>query len=205
MKFARFNRQPKEYLMKRLVVALLLAGAPSLAAAQSTTGTINLTGSVAPKCAVANVQDSSTFSGSIGLGELSGQNGQLSSTLTGSTVTGASQSFQVMCNSATPTVKLSASPLTGDAAGAAPSGYSKVINYTATVDVVQSSGSFPQLTQVSNNAQASRALTAPLANAANNVTVGANSFNTTSGAILMSGNYAGTITVEITPTVTPPA
>lgn len=191
--------------MKRLAIALLLAGAPSLAFAQSTTGTINLTGSVAPKCAIAGAQNGSTFSGSIGLGELAGQNGQLSSTLTGSTVAGASQSFQVICNSATPTVKLSASPLTGDAAGAAPSGYSKVVNYTATVDVVQSSGSFPQLSQPSNNTQASQALTAPLANAANNVTVGANSFNTTSGAILMSGAYAGVITVEIAPTVTPPA
>lgn len=191
--------------MKRFVIALLLAGAPGLAFAQSATGTINLTGTVTPKCAVAGGQNASVFSGAIGLGELSAQNGQLRPDLTGGTVAGASQSFQVVCNSATPTVKLSASPLTGNAAGAAPAGYSKVINYTATVDVVQSSGSFPQLTQTSNNAQASQALTAPIANAANNVTVGANSFNTASGAILMSGDYAGTITVEISPTVTPPA
>ncbi|MND52766.1 hypothetical protein D3C87_947490 [compost metagenome] len=180
--------------MSRITTVALVAAALGLAAspafAQSTSGTINITGSVAPKCSV-------TAGGGVfneALGELADANGVLRS------ITRMDHSFTVACSSASANVTVDADALAITGGPAAPTGYSKSIDFTGEA-VVQRAGT-TDLT-VSNLTTAA-ATTAPtnayLANATDNVTISAYGFATTSPTDkLIAGSYSGKVVVTIAP------
>jgi len=98
-------------------------------------------------------------------------------------------------------VRLSATRLS--TTGAAPTGYASNIDFTAAIAVLQASGTPPQITYTTASslpAPTNVALTAPLANAADNVTLRVYSFGTTAGALLVAGDYTSVISITISPT-----
>lgn len=178
--------------MSRITIAAVAAAALGLAAApafaQNASGTINITGSVASKCAVTG--GSSTFNED--LTELSDGNGVLRA------ISPLSHSFTVACSSANANVTVDADALV--ATGVAPTGYANTINFTGEA-VVQRAGT-TDLTV--DNASTAAATTLPtnayLANAANNVTIKARDFATASATDkLVAGAYAGKVVVTISP------
>jgi len=180
-----------------------LAAAPA-ALAQTVTGTVNVTGSVAARCVVITGGSGSSFSGSIPLGELAGTDGALSSTLAGSTNAspGGSTQFRVNCNSAAPKVTLSSTRLALAPTATAPAGYANVIDYTAALDAALANGSTQTVSYVTAAALPAatvQSLSDSLANSANNLTVKAYALNTASGALLMAGNYSSVISITIEP------
>jgi hypothetical protein len=180
-----------------------LAAAPA-ALAQTVTGTVNVTGSVAARCVVITGGSGSSFSGSIPLGELAGTDGTLSSTLAGSTNAspGGSTQFRINCNSAAPKVTLSSTRLALDPTATAPAGYANVIDYTAALDAALANGSTQTVSYVTAAALPAatvQSLSDSLANSANNLTVKAYALNTASGALLMAGNYSSVISITIEP------
>ncbi|HYJ52300.1 MAG TPA: hypothetical protein VEW04_03925 [Allosphingosinicella sp.] len=184
--------------MKYLVTAAALLALPQMALAQQVTGTINLTGVVAGRCSV--LAGGQAFSETINLGELSGNDGRLRTDLTDASPD-AVRNYSIVCTSATPRVILSATRLsTGTTA---PAGYANNIDYTAQVAVLQASGTPPSITYVTASALPAPTnvqLTAPLANAADNVTVRVHSFRTAAGALLVAGSYTSVIQITISPT-----
>lgn len=198
-----------------LVRALLIGGSlavliPLAARAQSGTvsGQVNVKGHVTGICAVlVNGSPGGSFSGTIDLGELAGSDGKLAPALSGSTISGASQSFTVICNSATPGVSLSATTMVGDATTVL-SGYTKTINYTARLDLGQADGSTRTFTYATAGSPSATTghLSAALSGNANNVTVSVNTL-ATNGDLLTAGNYGqagggsgGIISITISPT-----
>ena len=184
--------------MKYAVMAVALVALPQMALAQETTGTINLTGTVAGQCSVTGGGQS--FSETINLGELSGNDGRLRTDLTDASPD-AVRNFSVVCTSATPRVRLSATRLS--TATTAPTGYASDIDFTAEVAVLQASGTPPQITYTTASslpAPTDVSLSAPLANAADNVTLRVYSFGTSAGALLVAGDYTSVISITISPT-----
>jgi len=184
--------------MKYAVMAAALVALPQMALAQQTTGTINLQGTVAGQCSVTGGGQS--FSETINLGELSGNDGRLRTDLTDASPD-AVRNFSVVCTSATPRVRLSATRLS--TATTAPTGYASDIDFTAEVAVLQASGTPPQITYTTASslpAPTDVSLNAPLANAADNVTLRVYSFGTAAGALLVAGDYTSVISITISPT-----
>ena len=183
--------------MKYAAMAAALLALPQIALAQQTTGTINLTGTVAGRCSV--VGGGQSFSETINLGELAGGDGRLRPDLSDASPD-AVRNFSLVCTSATPRVRLSATRLsTGTTA---PTGYANNIDYTAEVAVQQASGTPPAITYTTASslpAPTNVSLTAPLANSADNVTVRVFSFGTDAGALLVAGDYTSVISITISP------
>jgi len=191
--------------MKRLIpsasaLSLILLPQPLLAQTQAT-GTVDVTGRVGGRCAVqVGAASSSTFTGTIALGELAGGNGQLSPALAGATIPSAQIAFTIICTSPLPTFKLSATRLA--TAATAPAGYANAVDYTVAVAVSQVSGTPPALNYATSStppAQISAILTGRPSNIADNVVVRVHSLNAAAGALLVAGDYTGTISLTITP------
>jgi hypothetical protein len=183
-----------------LALAAVAASAASATSAQTVSGTVNVTGSVASKCAVIP-GGGSTFTGTIALGELALADGTLDTSLSGATNT--SSSFRVNCNTAAPKVTISATRLhTGDAT-TAPSGYAKDVNYTARVAIDLANATTVNTDYLTDTLPtATTATLTPIANAANNVRVSVVTPHTLPDAtqLLVAGSYASTISVTISPT-----
>ncbi len=188
--------------------ATLAAAAPPPGGVQ---GTVTLTGKVSDSCVVDEGQGaSSTFAKIIPLGELDQANGTLRSDLQASTSASPSASFQtqIICNTATPKVELTNSQLIDGALTPVPAGYANAINYTANAVVTETTGS-DTFTVTTNGATDGHtgptAVSNPIANSPNNVTINAYAFNTVGGntnILLSSGGveaYQGVITLNITP------
>ena len=184
--------------MRYLALAAVALAIPQAAFAQQTTGTVNVTGTVAGRCGV--VGGGQSFTDTINLGELAGNDGRLRTDLTDASPD-AVRNFSVVCTSATPRVRLSATRLSTPGAG--PAGFANNIDFTAQIAVIQASGSPPQITYTTASslpAPTNVALTAPLANAADNVTLRVYSFGTAAGALLVAGDYTSVISITISPT-----
>lgn len=189
--------------MKKLAYLAILATAAiaTPALAQSATGTINITGTVAKKCFVNAPTAGSSFGGSVAMGELAQSDGTLLPTGTlsanfaaaGATVLTA----QVVCTSANPDVSVLSEPLLNTAV--ADAGYDNSIDYTADVTFTRVGGS----TTVSDASALPAATTATLASrltgTGTNVSVATSAWN--ASGILVSGSYAGKITIVIAPGV----
>lgn len=193
-------------MKKSLMIGAAVASALAVpAGAQTVTGTINITGTVASKCAVVGGGSATTFTDNVNLGELAQANGTLeaSGTLAARFLGagGAAPAFRVVCNSATPRVAVDATELT--TAGAVGAGYTNRIDYTAHVTVARAAGgtvTFDNATTA--GASAPTTVGGAISGAAgNNVTVTADNFVTTAGptALLVAGTYNGQIAVTITP------
>jgi hypothetical protein len=195
----------KKIILAALVTGTAMAGA-SPAFAQSSTGTLTLTGSVAPKCQIINGGGgvTTTSASTVALGELSQASGLLrtDSDLTAA-VNGAGfalLSFRVVCTTATPGVSVDANPITAPAA--APTGYANRIDYaaTATFSLVG-----PATQPVTNDSAAAAATTAVLSNrltgTGTNVAITATNFRTPSATdVLVADSYSGSIVIVVSPT-----
>lgn len=188
--------------MKKIALIALAASAAiaTPAAAQTVTGTINITGSVAAKCFVLPGAGS-TFGTTVAMGELADTDGTLkpSSTLaaTFGTAGGAGLSAQVLCTSANPEVSVLSEPLANVVA--ADPGYDNSVDYTADVTFTRVGGT----TLVSDPSAVAAATTATLASrltgTGTNVSVATSGW--TAAGVLVAGSYTGKITILVAPGV----
>lgn len=170
--------------------ALGLAGAAS---AQTTTGTVNVVGTVGDKCTVSG-GDASSFSDTFDALELADTDGTLRTIAPFST---SGEGFQVHCTTI-PDVSITATPMSNVAS--APSGYANTVNYIAYADFNVVAGADNTISTPAGGSAGPTTLSAHLENVADNVVIRADTF-TTPGAsdILVAGAYSGLITVTITP------
>lgn len=194
--------------MKKIALLALTAAAvfATPAAAQTVTGTINITGSVEAKCMVVSGGNaSSTFGTTVALGELAQANGTLkdSATLAGTfnTVGGAGISAHVVCTSADATVTVDADPLVSPSGNGAPTGYTNTVHYQADVTFTKTSGTVLVSNDTTAAAATSSALGGRFAATGSNISVATSSWRTpASGDLLTSGtDYAGKIVVTVSP------
>ena len=189
--------------MKKIALIAMTAAAAiaTPAMAQTVTGTINITGNVAPKCFVLNGEDvNSTFTANVAMGELAKSDGTLKDSATLATTFasqgGSALDVRVLCTSANPAVSVKAEPLANTTA--APAGYDNSVDYTADVTFTRVGGT----TLVSDASTDGTATTATLASrltgTGTNVSVRTSNWSAT--GVLVSGDYTGKITVLVSPT-----
>ena len=184
-----------------LIASMVALAQPALA--QSTTGTVNLTGSVAPRCGVAASGSGSIFGQAVALGELAAADGTLRTGLD-SAFASAVAAVSVVCNTVAPTISVSATPLSAQTStGAPPAGYANTIAYTATVSL-GTTGSAPVLLSAVSGTNASHSLTSGegrVATGAGNLVLTATAFHTASPAdiLIADASYKGSIAVTIAP------
>lgn len=192
--------------MKKLLLLALAGSATALAApaaAQNVTGTINLSGSVAPKCLVVP-GSGDTFSDSVDFGELAASDGTLR---TGLASEFGTKSFRVVCTTGAPTISVDADPLKAQNNPLASpiSGYDDTINYTASVAVTTTSGAAGPFANYSGDpAGADTAIGGRLANnGSNNIDITTSGYQTSSASDLLVADtsYTGKITIVIKPGV----
>jgi hypothetical protein len=188
-----------------IIAAMTAASALAMAApasAQTATGTVNITGSVASKCVVLP-GSGSTFGTTVALGELAQADGTMRNNLAATFNAAAGLTARVLCNTAAPTISVDAEEIT--AATAATAGYTNRIDYTASVAVTTTGVSPAPFT----NDSAVGPLAATLIgggrlanNGGSNIAITANNFRTVSGAtdlLVADPTYTGKITVVIAP------
>lgn len=196
----------EEAKMKKIALIAMAASAaiatPAAAQAVNATGTINITGSVTKKCFVNGPAAGSTFGGNVSLGELAKADGTLeaSSVLEGRFNAAGASVLQaaVICTSANPEVSVTATPL---ALAPAPStvdpGYDATIDYDADVTFTRVGGTTLVSDSTTTPAAATATLASRLTGTGTNVSVATSDW--TASGILMSGGYAGSITIVIAP------
>lgn len=185
--------------MKKLVLAALAASAmgavASPAAAQSASGTVNVTGTVAAKCTA-----SDPIGGNIVLNELAKSDGTVDSAF--SNAANLSLAFTVRCTSPNPMLSLSATALANGTTGAG-AGYADKVHYTSTLTAKKAGGGDAAITYTTADvlpAASSGAVGDRLASSNNNVTVAVSQGATTNaGDVLTAGSYSGTITLTVSP------
>jgi hypothetical protein len=176
-----------------------MIAAPAMA--QTVTGTVTITGSVAPKCFV-DPGAGSTFGATVQLNELAKADGTLR-TIGPLSATSGSLSTRIVCTTPAPQISVNAEPLLN--AAAADPGYANRVDYQADVAVTRIVLGVDTTATFSNDSAAANGAVTPiggrLSNVANNVVVSAQNFRTANATdLLVSGNYSGTITVVVTPT-----
>lgn len=187
--------------MKKITLLALAASAAiaTPAAAQSVTGTITLTGSVASKCVV-SPDSGSTFAATVAFGELAVADGTMRTDLAS---TFGTQSATVKCNTAAPKISVNANTLQVPSPVAVPvAGYDDTIEFTASVAVTAvgtNNGPF-----TNDSAAAAGTLTAigsALANSASNINITTSNYRTDTATDLLVANptYSGSIVVVISP------
>jgi len=192
--------------MKKLVY-LAIASVPLLAiaspaAAQDVTGTVNITGTVAPKCLVVPGAGD-TFGTTVALGELAQADGTLATDLATrfTNIGAAGLEARVVCTSAAPTISVDATEIT--TATTATTGYANRIDFTAHVFVDTVSSGTAEFTNSSTDA----ALAAtPIGdrvanNGNNNISITATDFATPNltDLLVAANDYTGQIVVVIAP------
>lgn len=177
-------------MLKKLLlgtVPLALVATPAFAATGSDTGTVAINGTVAARCLF------TLPSATINLNELA-QSGTSTAagTLNTSVVDGRSVTLAGWCNSTAATMTVQATPLVNTASAA--TGFTNTVNYLATA--------------TANGISATASSTSATAGAPANVnmftgdiTVGLSESAAT--GLLVAGDYAGTITVTLSPAVNP--
>ena len=184
--------------MKKIALIALAASAAiaTPAAAQTVTGTINLTGSVAPKCFVVP-GNGSTFGTTVAFGELAVANGTLRTDL--ATAFGT-KTFEVLCTSAAPTISVDSTALATTAPTA--TGYDNSIDFKATValtTVAINNGPFEN--DSSAAPLAATAVGSRLANASGNISITTSNYRTNAATDLLVADptYTGSIVIVIAP------
>jgi len=199
-----------------IVIATLGALAISQAASADpvVTGTVNVNGFVTASCAVVPPATSGGVWGSIALGELDDPStGQLKASLQTSAAQGVATpgsngfvTVSIICNSASPSVTLSATSL-GDGV-TAQAGQTSRVDYTAQIDLDLAAGGAFTATYPTTGAGGPQSpgtsLGGPLATTTGNVRVSVHSLSAT--GVLTAGTYGtpggtgGVISITITPT-----
>lgn len=182
-------------------VSALMVTCP--AAAQTVSGTVNITGSVAPKCLVLPGAGNS-FGTLVSLGELAQTDGRLATNLASrfSSIGGAGLTARVVCTSANPTVSVDAQEIT--TATPVVAGYTNRIDFAARVAVSLTPSGTDIIGNDSRNAATGpTALSGRLANNGNgNMSITADTFGTANtNDLLVAGAYTGRINIIIAPGV----
>lgn len=193
-------------MMKKLaylsVAAASLLAIASPAAAQDVTGTVNITGTVAPKCLVVPGAGDD-FGTTVALGELAQADGTLATDLATrfTSIGAAGLQARVVCTSAAPTISVDATEITS--ATTATGGYANRIDFTAHVFVDTTSTNDVEFTNSSTGAAlAATAIGGRLANnGGNNISITATDFATPAATDLLvaATDYTGQISVVIAP------
>ena len=183
----------KKIAITAAALATLFAGAPAFA--QNASGKVDVTGTVAAKCAAVT-----PITGSITLGELANANGTIDAAF-GNNTGGLARQFTVRCNGANPQISVNAKALVNAAAVNTPAGYTNIVNYTATLTANTAKGGSTSVADLSSGAGATTGLIGDrIAAAANNVTLAVSAGNTAdAAAILEAGSYAGSVDIIISP------
>lgn len=190
--------------MKKIALIAMTAAAaiatPAMAQTTEVTGTINITGSVAPKCFVIGGATGSTFTANVPMGELAQADGTLKTSAdlsaTFAEKGGAALDARVLCTSATPGVSVKAEPLVNTAD--AGTGYDNTVDYQADVAFTLVSGTDQNVSDASTDDLATTDdLTARLNGVGTNVRVRTSNWSAT--GTLVAGDYTGKITVVVSP------
>lgn len=184
------------------IAAASLFAIASPAAAQTVTGTVNITGTVAPKCLVVPGADDD-FGTTVALGELAQADGTLATDLATrfSSIGAAGLLARVVCTSAAPTISVDATEITS--ATAAVTGYANRIDFTANVAVdTTTTNDVPFSNSSTGAALPATPIGGRLANnGGNNITITASNFATPNATDLLvaANDYTGQIVVVIAP------
>lgn len=186
--------------MRKLALIALASSAAMVAvpaAAQDVTGTINLTGSVAPKCLVLPGAGS-TFGETVAFGELAQGDGTLRTDLA---TTFGTKNYRVVCTTANPTISVDSTALA--TATSAPSGYDNSIDFQASVALTTTgTNNGPFADDSSTAALSATAIGSRLANnGSNNIAVTTSNYRTDNATDLLvaATDYAGSIVIVIAP------
>lgn len=184
-----------------LAAAMMAIPAPALAV----TGTVTIDGTVTDKCIVTNIGSTASpdFGGVIHLNDLDDPTtGKLRTISPVSSSSSSELNFRVVCTTATPAVSVTANPLV-NGPGTAPSGYAATVHYNSAVafDIADASPTTVNTNTVTTPT-AGTTLPGRLASVGpTNIHVSADTFRTSDiNAVLMAGNYAGSIVITVTPT-----
>lgn len=195
-------------MSKILLTALAAASALALAspaAAQTVSGVVDITGSVADKCIVTDdgTPPSGSFGGSVNLGQLDDTDGTLKDSSVLSTAFSAAGAanltYRIVCT--TPNTKLSVNANELTTGAVVTTGYANTVHYNANVQLSLVGGN----QTLSNDtllvpAGAEQTFTARLATGANNVSVTADTFRTPgANDVMLAGTYSGNIQISIAP------
>lgn len=170
---------------------------------QSTTGSVELTGSVASRCGVAASGSGTNADQTVALGKLAAADGTLRSGLDSQFASGIA-AISVVCNTAAPTISISASPLAAQSgAGSPPAGFADTIAYTAAVSLA-TTASAPVILSTVSGSSTSHTLSVSegrIANSPGNVVLKASAFHTANAAdiLVADSSYKGSIAVTIAP------
>ena len=187
--------------MKKIVLLALAASTVAVAtpaSAQTVTGTINLTGSVAPKCFVVP-GNGSTFGETVAFGELAQASGILRTDLA---TTFGTKTYSVLCTTANPNISVDSTALATTAPAAA--GYDNSIDFQASVALTTvAANAGPFLNDSSNAALASTPVGSRLANGSGNIAITTSNYRTGTMTDLLVADptYTGSIVVVIAPGV----
>lgn len=186
------------------IAALGMIGAAGAAHAAVTeaTGTVTINASVESKCTA-----SGGFTDTQTIGELADVDGKLSSSHTGATAGSPefTSDFTVVCTGANAGVSVTSSALQVTPSATAPTGYTDTVNFTgrASFDLIDTSSTTSTLDV--DDTSSSAGATADsfgsgkfLQNASDNVHISAYAL-TSSGDLLLAGDYQGKIEVTVTP------
>lgn len=185
--------------MKKILTLALLASAAiaTPALAQSASGTVAVTGTVAGKCTAIT-----PITGTITLGEMANSAGTVISGFTNNTG-GLARSFTVICTSANVSITVSSNALANSADATTGSGYTGTVHYTSTMSANKAGGGAATAAYTTASvlpAATTTLLADRLANSANNVTVTVSNGTTVNATdLLKQGTYNSTITLTIAP------
>lgn len=191
------------YLAASAVLALAALTATQ-ASAQNVTGTVDVHGTVAPRCG-STFSGNSTFSGTIDIGEMTASSGTLLSGLVASSTNSPAgvADFLIGCSTVRFNVTMSATRLVNPADIPAPPG-SATIDYTAEVKIEMAAGGFTYATYTTAAAQPAASVTlvngAPSA-VAGNFQVRVYGLHPDNGdsSIMTAGSYDSVISIQVAP------
>lgn len=174
------------------------------ASAQSVTGTVNVHGTVAPRCG-STFNGDTTFAGTINLGELTGSNGAILPGLAASSTNSPAgvADFFVGCSSTRFNVTLSATRLVNPASVPAPPG-SATIDYTAETKIAKAEGGFSFATYTTTATLPPPSVTlvnGAVSAVAGNFQVRVYALHPDNGdaSIMLAGAYDSVISILVTP------
>lgn len=186
--------------MKKIVLLALAASTVAVAtpaSAQTVTGTINLTGSVAPKCFVVP-GNLGTFGETVAFGELAQASGILRTDL--ATAFGT-KTASVLCTTANPNISIDSTALATTATSA--TGYDNSIDFQATVVLTTVTAPATFSNDSSNAALVSSPVGSRLANGSGNISITTSNYRTgaLTDLLVADPTYTGSIVVVIAPGV----
>ena len=176
-------------MRKLLILAAPLALLASPALAQSSTGTVDISGSVAGRCLFTLPNQT------ISLGELAlGGTGATAGKLDVSKVNGKTATLIGWCNNTAATMSVTTTELINPATAA--TGFDKRVDYTATAVANAASAADSSLTAGAGSAGSVGMFTG-------NVVVTLSAASSPTSGLLVAGAYTGNVVVTLTPTVAP--